>query len=40
VDAKITTLLQLFENYKRLKKRVAGPIPDVEKYFLKEPTNL
>jgi hypothetical protein len=28
-----------FENYKRLKKRVAGPIPDVETYFLKEPTS-
>jgi hypothetical protein len=25
-----------FENYKWLKKRVAGPIPDVEKYFLKD----
>jgi len=29
-----------FENYKRLKKKVASPIPDVEKYFLKEPANL
>ena len=28
-----------FENYKRLKKKVAGPIPDVERYFLKEPRN-
>jgi len=25
-----------FENYKWLKKRVAGPIPDVEKYSLKD----
>jgi hypothetical protein len=39
VDAEITTFFSSFENYKRLKKRVAGPIPDVEKYFLKEPTS-
>jgi len=29
-----------FENYKRLKKKVVSPIPDVERYFLKEPANL
>ncbi len=28
-----------FENYKRLKKKVAGPIPDVERYFRKERIN-
>ena len=29
-----------FENYKPLKKKVAGPIPDVERYFLKEANDL
>jgi len=29
-----------FENYKRPKKKVVSPIPDVERYFLKEPANL
>ena len=29
-----------FENYKRLKKKVVSPIPDVERYFLKEPAKL
>jgi hypothetical protein len=33
-------LFSSFENYKRLKKKVASPIPDVERYFLKEPAKL
>jgi hypothetical protein len=36
----IATLFSSFENYKRLKKKVAGPIPDVERYFLKEANDL
>jgi hypothetical protein len=32
VDAKITlSSSALLKNYKRLKKKVAGPIPDVER---------